>query len=71
MTGPVASMLIPPRTILQVDCLYLLERLPNRCAKLIYLDPPWHTNEDIAISARVKAVKAECQRNRAHAMATS
>jgi hypothetical protein len=48
MTKNDAAAIIPSRTIIQTDCLCLLERFPNRFAKLVYLDPPWCTRDSAA-----------------------
>jgi DNA modification methylase len=45
-----ASTRTPSRTILHADCLSLLERLDNRCVRLVYLDPPWQPKDDFAPS---------------------
>jgi adenine-specific DNA-methyltransferase len=45
-----ASMKIQSRTILQADCIALLERLDTQCVTLVYLDPPWHRKDTFAPS---------------------
>ena len=54
MTEKITPISIPWRTIHHADPLCLLERLPNRCAKLIYLDPPWDTADrsEFPVSSR-------------------
>ncbi len=46
-----AVTIIPLRTIIQTDCLCLLERFPNAVAKLVYLDPSWCTRDSSARTA--------------------
>ncbi len=40
-------MRISPNAIYHADCLLLLERLESNSAKLVYLDPPFFTGDDI------------------------
>lgn len=35
-----------PNSLVFADTLHLLERLENESVDLIYLDPPWLTNEE-------------------------
>jgi DNA modification methylase len=44
-----ASSLIDTRIVYCGDCLEQLQRLPNGCVDLIYIDPPFNSNQDYEI----------------------